>query len=106
MEIAEENDPTAQKAATTYRTLASKEGRSLIECKPKTGRTHQIRVHLKSIGCPIIGDEQYGAAGDAMMLHARRVIIPVSSNKDDEVTCIAPPPEAMSPMLERLGIEF
>ena len=106
IEIAEENDPTAQKAATTYRTLVSKEGRSLIECKPKTGRTHQIRVHLMSIGCPIIGDEQYGVPGDAMMLHARRVIVPISSKMDDAVICVAPPPETMSPTLKQLGIEF
>jgi 23S rRNA pseudouridine1911/1915/1917 synthase len=37
---------------------------SLLEAAPKTGRTHQIRVHLRAIGHPILGDRPYGGAGD------------------------------------------
>ncbi len=96
-----------QVAATTYRTLAQKDGLSFIEAKPKTGRTHQIRVHLASIGAPILGDPQYGdltAAERAgpMMLHARRVIIPISKNKEP-VLIEAPAPEKMAQWLEPLG---
>ena len=34
---------------------------SIVECKLETGRTHQIRVHMEHIGCPIVGDKLYGA---------------------------------------------
>ena len=46
-------------AVTDYRVLWSREGRSLIECRLHTGRTHQIRVHMKAIGCPLVGDALY-----------------------------------------------
>jgi tRNA pseudouridine32 synthase/23S rRNA pseudouridine746 synthase len=48
-----------------------KEAKRLYLIKPKTGKTHQIRVALKSIGCPILGDIRYkGAASDRCYLHA------------------------------------
>lgn len=95
-----------QNAVTTYRTLASKEGLSFIEAKPKTGRTHQIRVHLSEIGCPILGDPQYGNlnSGDRarpLMLHARRIVVPISPNKDP-VAAEAPPPAPMAELIATL----
>lgn len=61
-------------AQTEYRTLETftKGGKtySLLELKPTTGRTHQLRVHLTYIGHPIVGDHIYGQAGDHMLLHA------------------------------------
>ena len=59
-------------AVTAYRVLASAAGVSLIECRPRTGRTHQIRVHLKHLGCPVLGDPLYGRRGSFSrhMLHA------------------------------------
>jgi 23S rRNA pseudouridine1911/1915/1917 synthase len=45
--------------------LANSNGKSLIECRPRTGRTHQIRVHLKHLGHPVTGDPQYGRRGSA-----------------------------------------
>ncbi len=59
-------------SVTGYRVLAKGEGISLLECKPQTGRTHQIRVHLKHLGCPILGDPVYGSRGTFLrhMLHA------------------------------------
>ena len=64
------------KSAITEYMVAKKEGQfSLLEIHPKTGRTHQIRVHLASIGHPIVGDVLYGkkvqpAFARRLMLHA------------------------------------
>ena len=64
-------------ARTSYRVLREVGGRTLLEVRPQTGRTHQIRVHLASIGHPITGDALYGRRGDApvarQFLHARRL---------------------------------
>lgn len=48
-------------AATNYRMLRALDHSSLVECRLETGRTHQIRVHMASIGHPLIGDPLYGA---------------------------------------------
>ena len=52
--------PGAKTAKTRYRTLASNGKLSLVECELLTGRTHQIRAHMASIGCPLLGDGKYG----------------------------------------------
>lgn len=54
-------------AQTDFKTLVARGGFSLVEVRPRTGRHHQIRKHLKAIGHPIVGDVQYGgpAAGPA-----------------------------------------
>ena len=102
-------DETGQEALTTYRTLASSGDISLIEAKPKTGRTHQIRVHLNALGCPIIGDPAYGGLSAAeraepMMLHARRLIIPLSAHKDP--ICVeAPIPDYIQNAMDARGLE-
>lgn len=57
-------------AVTNFRLISRTEKCSLIEAKPLTGRTHQIRVHLESCKLPIIGDQTYGGVSAArMMLH-------------------------------------
>ncbi len=65
------NGKTAQ---TEYKTLKTftKNGHaySYLELKPVTGRTHQLRVHLKHLGHPIAGDKVYGTEGKYMFLHA------------------------------------
>lgn len=59
-----------------FRRLDAGEDWSLVEARPLTGRTHQIRLHLKEVGHPIIGDELYGS-GDGIrhLLHAREITI-------------------------------
>lgn len=49
-----------KEAITHYRTLKSKGDHSLVECRLETGRTHQIRVHMAYLGCPLVGDPLYG----------------------------------------------
>ena len=105
MSVAVPGDDGAMAAVTTYRTLKTAGGLSFIEAKPKTGRTHQIRVHLAHIGAPIIGDPLYGDLTAAersqpIMLHARRVVIPISRNRDP-VTVEAPPPDWMTTTLRQ-----
>lgn len=65
----------AKPAVTEYRVIKTAGDSSLLEVVPKTGRTHQIRVHLASIGHPVAGDRLYGPrrnnlAADRLMLHA------------------------------------
>ncbi len=68
------------RAETAFRVLARTKGYALVEARPRTGRTHQIRVHLAGEGCPIVGDARYGGSAEAgglpvlrQMLHARSV---------------------------------
>ncbi len=55
-----EVSPDGQAARTDYRLLARGGGLSLLELRPQTGRTHQLRVHCAALGCPILGDRDYG----------------------------------------------
>lgn len=60
-------------AETAYETMATYKGYTLIKLMPHTGRTHQLRVHMHYLGCPIVGDELYGKAEPKlgrMFLHA------------------------------------
>jgi len=55
-------------ASTAYRVLQSSREYSLLEVTPRTGRTHQIRVHLAALGCPLVGDKLYGG-DESFWLH-------------------------------------
>lgn len=63
-------DQNGKPSETEFRVVASAHSKHLIEARPYTGRTHQIRVHLAESDCPIIGDELYGEAADEMALRA------------------------------------
>ncbi|MFO0828392.1 MAG: RluA family pseudouridine synthase [Phycisphaerales bacterium] len=63
--IARADDPNARPALTRYRTLARSGRYALVECDLVTGRLHQIRVHLASIGAPVAGDPVYDVGGRA-----------------------------------------
>ncbi len=74
------SDGTGRTAHTSYEVLeiSQDRGLSLVQCRLHTGRTHQIRVHLKEIGHPIVGDRVYGKGGSAAdstrhLLHAWRL---------------------------------
>ena len=69
--------PSARAAETTWKVLHSTGNLSLLECRPKTGRTHQIRVHLKHLGHPIAGDRVYGGGADfpRQLLHAWKIAV-------------------------------
>lgn len=65
-----------QLAITELQTIERKPGRALVELRPQTGRTHQIRAQLAAIGAPIVGDTTYGGApGARPLLHAKRLEI-------------------------------
>ena len=52
--------PEGRPSVTRYEVIAAREGRALMRLELETGRTHQIRVHLSHIGCPVVGDFLYG----------------------------------------------
>lgn len=76
-------DPKGKSAETTYQVLASNKGYSLVKLEPRTGRTHQLRVHMAHIGTPIVGDKVYGKTGNRLMLHAYELglTLPSGQNK-------------------------
>ena len=68
-------------AITEFRLLKSSSKYSLLELTPKTGRTHQLRVHLSHLGVPIVGDTLYkGPESDRLYLHALRLSINIPGN--------------------------
>ena len=86
-------------AETAFRLLASTDGYSLIEARPHTGRTHQIRVHLESSGLPIVGDTTYGgAAAVRMMLHCASLVF--RDERGVEIRVAAPPDTAFDVALK------
>jgi 23S rRNA pseudouridine1911/1915/1917 synthase len=78
LKMAVTDDPLARQAITTFRTLERFEagrfddGYSLLECHLYTGRTHQIRVHMRHVGHPCVGDQLYGRGDDRANRGLRR----------------------------------
>jgi tRNA pseudouridine32 synthase/23S rRNA pseudouridine746 synthase len=70
-------DPKGKPSRTGWRLLAVKGNRALVEFRPETGRTHQIRVHAaEGLGAAVAGDPVYGRAGGPMLLHAAALTVP------------------------------
>ncbi len=111
--------PTSRSAQTFYEVLERFDGFAALKLIPKTGRTHQIRVHLNHIGCPVLCDRQYGGRAkitrgeirrdpsdslvllERQALHARRIkfIHPVTQQP---LAIEAPLPADMQAVLEEL----
>ncbi len=100
-------DPGGQPALTLWRVMGRGVWRGApiawLELEPRTGRTHQLRVHCASQGWPILGDAIYGARADvALQLLARKVVLPFSKTKPP-VEVEAPVPPHMLETLAECG---
>lgn len=85
--------PDGKSAVTDYEVVRTLETLSLLKLSPKTGRTHQIRLHLSYIGTPIYGDFLYGkeVLGERIRLHCKSVCFPHPLSKEP-ITITAPLP--------------
>lgn len=102
MRLAKHGEPDAEHAISTWR-VVEQAGQNLswLELQPETGRTHQLRIHCLSMGCPIIGDPKYfeddpnwtfpGGMQKRLHLHARRIRIPHPDGGWLDVTAPMPP---------------
>jgi len=109
MRVCDSDHPDAEISQTRYRTLNRGDGAALMEMSPLTGRMHQIRVHLASLGRPILGDVRYGgaltltgAAVPRLMLHASRLSFPHPDGQT--MTLEAPWPADFSAVAARARI--
>ena len=103
--------PKGQPAVTDWRVLGR--GRlagvgavAWLECLPRTGRTHQIRIHCQHLGCPLLGDAYYGPDPQPTLpLHllARSIDLPGLSENKPALHAVAPPPEHMRAALAACG---
>jgi tRNA pseudouridine32 synthase/23S rRNA pseudouridine746 synthase len=84
--------PKGKAARTRWRAVTARDGRTLVEFSPETGRTHQIRAHARyGLDSPIVGDPVYGTGGEPLLLHALRLVVPRLKHAPIDVT--APLPE-------------
>ncbi|QUD88436.1 RluA family pseudouridine synthase [Phenylobacterium montanum] len=109
MRVCSPDHPDAEAARSLYRTLAKGASAALVELRPETGRMHQLRVHLASIGRPIAGDPRYGGAlmlagrpVPRLMLHAVSLEFPHPAGGRFRLT--APPPEDFLALAEAAGL--
>lgn len=96
-------------ASTAFRILQAGADASLVECRPITGRLHQIRIHMETIGCPVLGDSIYAtpkirAAAPRLALHSHRLVFdhPISGERIDVRSKW---PKDLRATLERFGLK-
>jgi 23S rRNA pseudouridine1911/1915/1917 synthase len=113
LKMAVVESPSSKPAITHYDRLATgsfdDHRVSLIRCQLETGRTHQIRVHMQSIGFPLVGDTTYGKQHLAHLfhrqaLHACRLGL-IHPHTGEECVWEAPLPEDFAALLKRVGID-
>jgi tRNA pseudouridine65 synthase len=109
-----DDDGVRRDAVTTFRRLWVFQRRyALVECRPETGRTHQIRKHLKHLSCPIIGDSRYGKGEHnrlfateygllRLALHALELTVPHPTT-GVPLTLTSPLPDDLAAPLSRIG---
>lgn len=99
------NGPHARPAETQYMLKKKLGNFSLVDCWPKSGRTHQIRVHLSESGWPIVGDYKYGATikGQTLHLHAYQLTFPLPDSGKMVIT--APLAEHMVDTMHQFGAD-
>jgi tRNA pseudouridine32 synthase/23S rRNA pseudouridine746 synthase len=109
MRLCPPDHPDAEAALTRYRTLAAGPDAALVELQPETGRMHQLRVHLASLGRPIAGDARYGGALTVagrpvprLMLHAASLSFPHPAGGMKRIE--APVPADMAALAAELGL--
>jgi 23S rRNA pseudouridine1911/1915/1917 synthase len=95
-------------ASTAYRTREAYRDACLLEVQPETGRTHQIRVHLAFLGCPVLGDRVYGRRTPSLdaprqMLHAWRLRVLLPGEREPREFEAALPPDFESILSELRG---
>ncbi|MGD9690906.1 MAG: RluA family pseudouridine synthase [Phycisphaerales bacterium] len=100
--------PRGRPAVTAWRLLAHSDRGALIEARPLTGRLHQVRVHLESIGAPILGDDLYvhkalRLASPRLALHAHRLAFEHPSS-GETLDVRSPFPRDLRPLLKRLQL--
>ena len=102
----------SKNAVTHYEVLERFRGFAFVRCELETGRTHQIRVHMSSIGHPLLGDEVYGGAGSkfcqtnkalisGQCLHAGELRL-THPRSNQEMKFSAPMPDTMDKLLDKL----
>lgn len=111
--------PRARSAITEYAVLGAAHGLAAVRCRLLTGRTHQIRVHLQSLGCPLLMDATYGGGSargldfaalavraqlDRPALHAWRVEFDHPRSKT-RITLVAPIPADLGAALRVIGVQ-
>ena len=109
MRVCPPDHQDAEAARSRYSTLAASGQAALLELEPETGRMHQLRVHLASIGRPIAGDVRYGGAlvvgghpAPRLMLHAYALVFP--HPKGGLKRLEAPIPADMAELISKLGL--
>lgn len=82
-------------AVTHYAVIKDANGRQWVRLRPETGRMHQLRVHMASLGAPILGDRLYGdiTSAERLMLHAHRITLPADLFGADTTFTAPLPPE-------------
>lgn len=97
------DEADAQHALTVYRVLGAANGHTLVLAEPKTGRTHQLRVHFAHIGHPLIGDDLYGTPSPLMGRHALHALslsvpLPFAHAAEAEVPLLPPRQDEPTPL--------